>query len=54
MQTKKSLSSIWMICAFFVFPCILNLEMAGCLVFIFLDAICAFLCFFKYNSEYVL
>ena len=50
----KGFSSVWMMCALFVFPCILNLEMLGCVLFVMADLVAAFLMFKKFNSEFIL
>lgn len=49
----KKLSSIWLIVAMFVLPCILNLEKIGCIVFIAVNIGAAFYTFKKYNPEYL-
>lgn len=48
----KNLSSIWLIVAMFVLPCILNLEKIGCIVFVAINIGLAFRSFKKYNPEY--
>ena len=49
----KTFSSIWLIVAMFVLPCILNLEKIGCILFIALNIGAAFYTFKKYNPEYL-
>ena len=50
----KGVSSVWMMCALFLFPCILDLERLGCVLFVMANLIAAFLMFKKYNKEKLL
>ena len=49
----KGVSSVWMMCALFLFPCILNLEKLGCVLFVMANLFGAFVMFKKYNREYL-
>ena len=49
---KKELTSIWLIVAMFVLPCILNLEKIGCIVFVAINIGLALRALKKYNPEY--
>lgn len=50
----KTISAIWLIVSLFVLPCILNLEMMGCILFVALNIGGSFYTFKKYNPEFVL
>ena len=50
----KKFSSYWLIISVFVMPCVLNLEMIGCIVFLAVNIGAAFYTFKKYNPEYFL
>ena len=49
---KKELTSIWLIVAMFILPCILNLEKIGCIVVLAINIALAFRAFKKNNPEY--
>lgn len=49
----KKISSIWLMLALFVMPCILDLENMWCLAFIAVNIGASFFTFKKYNPEYL-
>jgi hypothetical protein len=53
-EFMKGFSSVLLICALFLFPCILNLEKVGCILFEMALIPIAFVLFKKYNPEFVL
>jgi len=53
-MSMKKFSTYWLIAALFVMPCVLDLEKIGNLVFIMVDAMAAFLTFYRNNPEYII
>jgi hypothetical protein len=49
----KQVSTIWLLLALFVFPCILNIESLKVCIFLVIDGLAAYLMFKKYNKEYI-